>query len=110
MLNTTIRNNGGIGVAVIPAAATSGVIAQITNSRMLNNTNVGVAVQNGAKATVRWSVASGNGNSGFDIVGAGAQLNLTDSVSSGNTNAALFVGGGATAFLSGTDLVAYSGS
>ena len=110
VLNTTVRNNGGIGIVVAPAAGTSAVNAVVTNSRALNNGNIGVSVQNGAKAMVRWSVASGNGNVGFDAEGAGAQLNITDSVSSGNTNAALFTSGGAIAFVSGTDLVAYSGS
>lgn len=108
--NTTVRNNVGIGIAIIPLSGTSGVIATLTNVRSQNNGNAGVAIQNGAKAMVRWSVASGNGNSGFDALGAGSQLNVTDSVSSGNTNAALFTSGGAIATLSGTDLVAYSGS
>jgi hypothetical protein len=109
VLNTTVRNNLGIGIAVIPSVGTSGVQATIQHSRSLNNTNAGISVQGGAKATVRWSNTSGNGNVGLDAEGAGTQLNVTDSVSSGNANAALFTSGGSAAILSGTDLVAYTG-
>jgi hypothetical protein len=103
VVNTTIRNNGGSGIVVVPAANTSGVKVFITNTRALNNTVTGVGMNGGGKAMIRSSTFSGSTSTGIDSEGAGSEINVTDSVSSGN-GTGLFTSSGGILRVANTDV------
>jgi hypothetical protein len=79
--DTAIRNNGSYGIRVAPAGVYTPT-ASIDHCR-LEKHSFGVALHtdgaNGAKVTVRGSVAAGNGSVGYLASGANAQLNVFDS-------------------------------
>ena len=53
VLNTTVRNNGGVGIAVAPSAGTSGVFATLVNVRVLNNGSNGVSLNGGSQGYLK---------------------------------------------------------
>jgi hypothetical protein len=83
VINTTVRNNGGSGIAIVPASGSTGSTASITNVRALNNSIAGLVVGGGGKAMVKKSVFAGNSTNGVDVEG-GSEVNVDDSVMSGN--------------------------
>jgi hypothetical protein len=101
VINTTVRNNGGSGVAINPASGLTGPTALLTNVVSVNNNNGGLSVTGGAKAMVKRSVFSGNSNIGVDVE-ASAEVNIDDSVISGN-GTGMFTSGG-TLRMSNSDI------
>jgi hypothetical protein len=91
--NTTIRNNGGTGIVVLPASGSTRIDAMLDNVRSQNNA-AGVAINNGAKAMIFRSVFSGNTNTGIDVEGAGAEANVDESISSSNGTGVFTANGG----------------
>ena len=89
VLNTTVRNNGGIGIAVIPSAGTSTVFATLNNVRSVNNGNNGASFLSSSQGLIRESVFSGNGNAGMSVEGA-ADVTIINSASVKNANHGLF--------------------
>src|SRR5207253_6184939 len=59
--NTTVRNMGGAGIIVIPAAAGNTNFVTISNSRVMLCGSFGYGATNGAKATIFNSVFLRNG-------------------------------------------------
>lgn len=104
--NTTIRNTGATGIAIAPASGTTRIDATISNVRV-QNANFGVAVANGMRVMIDRSVFSGNTQAGVHA-DAGAQINISRSVSSSNLIGLQTVGSGIIR-LSDTD-VAYNGT
>jgi hypothetical protein len=96
ILNTTIRNNGGIGVIVAPPAGNSLVHAVLNHVRSLNNSNAGAFFGGSSTAMITDSVFSGNGNLGIDSE-TGANITIVRSTASKNVNQGLLVGAGAAA-------------
>jgi hypothetical protein len=108
VLNTTIRNNGGIGIVVAPAAGNSLVHATIRNVRSLNNTNAGGFFSASSTAVLTDSEFSGNGNLGIDSEG-GANITIVRSTANKNVNQGLLVGAGAAANVADSTF-AYNGT
>jgi hypothetical protein len=102
--NTTIRNNGGSGIVVLPASGSTRIDVAMENVRSKNNGNSGVSINNGAKATIWMSVFTGNQNNGIDVEGAGAEANVDNSVSSNNGNTGVFTLNGGIVRLSNTNI------
>ena len=107
VINTTVRNNGGVGIAVVPSAGTSGVFATLVNVRVLNNGSNGVSLNGGSQGYLKDVVASGNGNVGFDI-STGSDATIVSSAAVKNTNHGLFTSGGTARVANST--FAYNGS
>jgi hypothetical protein len=86
--NTTIRNVGSSGILMSPVgtALVPPLRGTLSNVRLENNGNAGLALTRGAKAAVAGSVASGNGNFGFyaDGVGGSSELTVADSIATSN--------------------------
>ena len=80
--DTTIRNVGGTGIGVAPASGSTRIDLSIDNVRVQNSLH-GIVVLNGGRAMVSRSIFSGNADTGVRA-DAGAELNLSNSVSSGN--------------------------
>jgi len=91
--NTTIRNNAGAGIVVLPASGSTRIDVSITDVRSQNNA-AGIAINNGAKAMIFNSVFSGNTNTGIDVEGAGAEANVDHSISSSNGTGVFTANGG----------------
>lgn len=103
--DTYIRDNIGVGIFLHPTAA---VAASIDGVRLERNSN-GLFVQDGSNVTVRNSIAAGNVNNGFSVVAAAgsAELNIENSVATGNDKAGVFASGAlATARISNTMITA----
>lgn len=101
--NTIVRNNGSIGIQVVPAVG-SIVSATIDNSQSNLNAH-GLVVANGSKAMVNRSVFSGNLGSGIDAE-ATSEINVNESVSSFNATGIQASG---TARLANSD-IAFNGT
>jgi hypothetical protein len=80
--DTVVRNMGGTGIAVAQASGSTRIDVIVDNSSVLNSNN-GLVVVNGVKAMVSRSIFSGNTVAGV-FGNTGAELNLSNSVSSGN--------------------------
>jgi parallel beta helix pectate lyase-like protein len=80
--NTTVRNNGATGIAVVAASGATAINASINNVRV-QNSSFGLAVGPGQQVMVRDSVFSGNTQGGVEA-DAGGTLNIDNSVISGN--------------------------
>ena len=108
--DTTIRNNQGPngGAIFLKPVAPALLLATIEDVRMQKN-RYGIRVEDGGKATVRDSVATGNGTNGYVAYSAGglASLMLERSVASDNTNNGVSaMGANATIRLSNMTVVA----
>jgi hypothetical protein len=87
--DTVIRNNTGAsggGIAAIPVAP--GTLAVTLERVQMVRNRFGLRVEDGARATVRDSVASANNTNGYLAVSAGAPvtLNVEDSIAADNIN------------------------
>jgi hypothetical protein len=80
--NTTIRNNGGTGVAIGPASGSTAISVSINNVRV-QNSNFGLATGSGVNAAINNSVFSGNTSAGISV-GATGTVAIDRSVISGN--------------------------
>ena len=78
--NSTVRDVAQSGLVVLPAGGVSATIdVAVEGSQFIGNVGAGVAVNNGARASVKRSVMSGNGI-GIDAEGtSAAQLVIDDS-------------------------------
>jgi hypothetical protein len=122
--DTTIHNNGGAGIAVIPAAANvgatltstlnnvrieqngvnglgtgyvligSGLKGSISNSVVSQNATHGIGAEAGAKISIDGCKVTFNGSNGVDANGAATLIRISDSVVFGNTGAGLGLSGG----------------
>ncbi len=104
VLNSTVRDNGAAGVAVIPAAAVA-ISASLNNVRVLRSA-LGLSTSQGSQVMVNNSVFAGSTSFGVDVEG-GATAAINNSVISGNTTGILVSGG--TVRLSNSD-VAFNGT
>jgi hypothetical protein len=98
--NSTIRDNGGTGIAVVPRAGT--VDAVIDNSHV-NRNNFGLSAGNNSRVIVNNSVFMGNAVQGVHADGGG-KLSTDRSVISGNVTG-VGADGGATMVLANTDIM-----
>jgi uncharacterized repeat protein (TIGR01451 family) len=92
--DTVIRNSASAGLRAAPASGA--VAASIERSRFERNGGCGVDVFDGARATVRKSLAAGNG-AGFcvSVLAAGsAELTVAGSAASNNTGSGIRSTGG----------------
>src|SRR4051812_33101353 len=86
--NTTVRNNGGTGISINPAAGAANgakIDGVVSNVRVENNA-FGVFAGSATRVIVRNSVLSGNTNGGAGVEGpfSGGELNVNDSAISNN--------------------------
>lgn len=83
--NTTIRNMGGTGIAIVPSAGSTKIDAVLNDVRIFNCA-FGVAIGSGSRVMANRVVVSGCSNAGFLAEGpAGAsELQIDNSVSSSN--------------------------
>jgi hypothetical protein len=101
VIKTTVRDNGGSGIALIPASGTSGPTALLVDTRSVNNGNGGLVAGGGSKAMAKRSVFSGNAV-GVDAESS-AEIDVDDAAISGN-GAGVFSSGGAILRVSNSDL------
>jgi hypothetical protein len=82
--DTIVRDNGqGTGGGIFFNSAGGTVKASLDNVRMENNT-FGLKAAGTSTVSVSNSVAAGNSNAGFSVVGGSAELNITRSVAANN--------------------------
>ncbi len=93
--NTTVRNNGGTGIVVIPSAGGTRIDASINNSRVMN-CGFGIVASSGARMTVTNSVVSGSTFHGFGVEGpvGAAELHISNCQISSNGTGILQTAGG----------------
>jgi hypothetical protein len=93
--NTTVRNNGGTGIVVIPSAGAARIDAVISNVRVFN-CGFGIVASSGARMTVTNSIVSGNLNHGFGVEGpvGAAELHISNCQISSNGIGVLQAAGG----------------
>ncbi len=73
---TTIRDNTGGGIDIIPNGALGFAFAALDNVRIENNLR-GVRAQDGSTVTVARSIVSGNDNNGFNAVAASRAVTMS---------------------------------
>jgi hypothetical protein len=95
--NSTLRNNGGFGLVVLPASGSTRIDAALDNVTVEGNGN-GMAFGNGARAMVSRSLIANNTGNAIESDnvsgGSGAQV-AVDSSTISNNGTALFSFGGA---------------
>ena len=94
--DTIVRDNGQIGVVLLPAAGSSGVTANFSNFRSEGNVLSGIFLGTASKSTLSDSVLAGNGNAGAQCDGAGTQCMFVRTEMSHNTSFGLVAGSGAS--------------
>ena len=94
--NAITSNGGGIFLA---RTGTGSVAATLENVRTVSN-RYGVRVEDGARALVRNSEASGNNTNGYIAVGASASLTLENSAANDNINNGITASTGGTVRIS----------
>jgi hypothetical protein len=95
VINTTINDNGANAVVVLPTSGTSGVTAVFDGVRVFDNGVSGFFFGLGAKATIKNSFITTNGNAGVQAADANTKVNIVDTVISNNA-IGVFGGGGAS--------------
>ncbi|HJU54587.1 MAG TPA: right-handed parallel beta-helix repeat-containing protein [Pyrinomonadaceae bacterium] len=95
VINTTINDNGANAVVILPGSGTSGVTAVFDNVRVFDNNTSGFFFGLGAKATIKNSFITTNGNAGIQAADANTKVNVVDTVISNNA-IGVFGGGGAS--------------
>jgi hypothetical protein len=105
--NTTVRNNGQIGILVAPAGggASGQRIDAVLDNVRIENSGIGIAVGNNTQTIIHRSVLSGHNQIGLFAGAAGQplQVTLSNSVVSSN-GTGIQNGGGATIRLSDSDI------
>jgi hypothetical protein len=99
--NTTIRDLGGAGISVIPAAGSTNIQVLLNNVRAYR-AGTGAQFGNGVRAMIDQSAFDGNAGAGILTV-AGAIVNVNRSVMSHNANGVQTSGGGSIV-LSNSDI------
>lgn len=84
--NTSIRNNTGTGVVVLPSSGSTAIQAFLSNVRLESNGNSGLAASTGSRVSIQSSLVCGNGNFGlFANSSAGTSaLNAENCLVAGN--------------------------
>jgi hypothetical protein len=95
VINTTINDNGANAVVVLPTTGASGVSAIFDTVRVFDNGVSGFFFGLGAKATIKNSFVTTNGNAGVQAADANTKVNIVDTVLS-NNSIGVFGGGGAS--------------
>jgi Right handed beta helix region len=105
--NTSVRNNGGVGIFVFPASGSTPIHVVIDNVRVQNNSS-GVVLVNGVRGMINRSVISGNTTGGIDVetFAGTTQVAVDGTVTSNNGTGILTVGAGTTLRMSNTSIVA----
>jgi hypothetical protein len=103
--NTTVRNTGATGIAVVPTSGGTTIHAVLENVRV-ENCNFGLAFGSGVRAMINRSVFSGNAQAGVEAEGpSGAtEVNVTRSVMSSNGIGVQNGGGTVTIRLADNDI------
>jgi hypothetical protein len=103
--NTTVRNTGATGIVVLPATGATRIDAMLENVRV-ENCNFGAALNNGARVMINRSVFSGNTQAGVHAEGplGGVEVNVNDSVMTGNAIGVQNLSGTVTIRLSNNDI------
>ena len=89
VINTTIFNNGGNGISVIPSSGTVQISVHVANCRLMNNGNTGLVLGSNVKGTIFNSVItqqSGSGGGFFlnNTAGGSTELAVDHCVVSNN--------------------------
>ena len=103
--NTTVRDNGGAGISVLPAGGSANIQVLLNNVRAYNN-GTGAQFGNLTRVTIDQSAFDGNSGAGVLTV-SGAIVNVNRSVMSHNANGVQTAGGG-TITLSNSDINFYT--
>jgi hypothetical protein len=98
--NTVVRDNGGTGVAVVPA---SGTVDAVIDSSHLNRNNFGISAGASSRVVVNDSVFMGNAVQGAHADGGGS-LSIDRSVVSGNVTG-IGADAGSAVRISNTDIM-----
>jgi hypothetical protein len=106
--NTTVRNTGGFGIHINPAAGTAAgqrIDATLDNVRV-QNAAFGIGVGSNGRIVINRSVISGNSTAGIAVVGtlAASEVNLNNSVISNNGVGVQNSGGTVAIRLSNNDI------
>lgn len=103
--DTTVRNTGATGIAIVPTSGATTIHAVLDNVRV-ENCNFGTAFGSGVRAMINRSVFSGNTQAGVEAEGpSGAtEVNVTGSVMSSNGIGVQNGGGTVTIRLADNDL------
>jgi len=111
VVDTSIRNNLGSGIAIVGG----GVKASVMNSNLSNNTGAGIAIGGGSKASIMNSQVSGNTLAGLFADTANTELNA-DQCLVANNGVGINSGGGTSVvrvsnstFINNTTLTTTSG-
>jgi hypothetical protein len=105
--NTTVRNNGQIGIIVAPGGggASGQRIDAVLDNVRVENSGIGVAVGNNTQTIIHRSLLSGHNQIGLFAGAAGQPLQVTLSSSVASSNGTgIQNGGGATIRLSDSDI------
>ena len=95
VINTTMNDNLGNGVVILPTAGTSGVSAIFDNVRVFDNSASGAFFGGGAKVAIKNSFFTGNTNTGIQSADANTKVNVVDTVITHNATG-IFAGSGAS--------------
>ncbi len=96
VINTTMNDNLGNAVVILPANATpSGVSAIFDNVRVFDNSASGAFFGGGAKVAIKNSFFTGNTSNGIQSADANTRVNVVDTVITHNATG-IFAGGGAS--------------
>ena len=95
VINTTMNDNLGNGVVILPTAGTSGVTAIFDNVRVFDNSASGAFFGGGAKVAIKNSFFTGNFSNGIQSADANTKVNVVDTVIAHNATG-IFAGGGAS--------------
>ena len=92
--NSTLRDNGQSALVVLPEGGVTPAMELIVEgSQFLGNVAAGIAISNGARATVKRSVVSGNGGAGIDAEGTPATTLAIDDSQVTHNNVGFFQSG-----------------
>ena len=84
--NTSIRNNNGTAVVLLPSSGSTAIQAFLSNVRLEANANSGLAASNGSRVSIRSSLICGNTNFGLyaNSTPGTAELNAESCLLAGN--------------------------
>jgi len=96
VINTTMNDNLGNGVVILPGnGSPSGVSAIFENVRVFDNSASGAFFGGGAKVAIKNSFITGNFSNGVQSADANTRVNIVDTVIAHNATG-IFAGGGAS--------------
>jgi Right handed beta helix region len=81
VLDSVVRRAGGVGIKLAPG---TGIVDATLDGVRLERNGTGLALQDGARAVARRSLATGSGDAGFAADGATSELTLADALATDN--------------------------